>query len=122
MERGPVMVESLRAGRIVEVPEEPTLADALVGGLGPSNAYTFDLIQELVDDIVLVSEQEIAEAMTFLLEEHRVVAEGGGAVGIAALLAGKAKQLGRNIAVVISGGNVDLPLLLDVAQGQAPAS
>ncbi len=120
MERGPAMVESLRAGRIVEVPEQPTLADALVGGLGSSNAYTFDLIRELVDDTVQVSEREIAEAMTFLLEEHRVVAEGGGAVGVAALLAGKAKPSGRNVAVVISGGNVDLSLLLDVAQGRTP--
>lgn len=118
MDRGPAMVDSLRAGRIVEVHEEPTLADALAGGLGLNNAYTFDMIREFVDETILVSEEEIAEAMTFALEEQHVVVEGGGAVGIAALLAGKEMPLGRNVAVVISGGNVDLPHMLDVAQGR----
>jgi threonine dehydratase len=118
MERGAAMYESLLAGRIVETHEQPTLADALAGGLGPSNAYTFEMIQEFVDETILVSEREIAEAMTFAFEEHRIVVEGGGAVGIAALLAGKAKQVGGNVAVVISGGNVDLTLLQEVVQGR----
>jgi threonine dehydratase len=120
MARGAAMVESLLAGKIVEIHEEPTLADALAGGLGSSNAYTFEMIQELVDETVLVSEREIAEAMTFAFEEHRIVVEGGGAVGIAALLAGKAAQVGGNIAVVISGGNVDLPLIEEVVHGRTP--
>ncbi|MFV2043847.1 MAG: threonine/serine dehydratase [Anaerolineales bacterium] len=122
MERGPAMVESLQAGRIVEITEEPTLADALAGGLGSSNAYTFEMIQQYVDETILVSEGEIAEAITFALDEHCIVVEGGGAVGIAALLAGKVDQLGRNVAVVISGGNIDLSLLQNVAQGRAPLS
>lgn len=120
MERGPAMVESLRAGRIVEVREEPTLADALAGGLGSSNAYTFDMVRGFVDDTVLVTEHEIATAMSFLLEEHHIVAEGGGAVGVAALLAGRVKEAGRNVAIVISGGNVDLPVLLEVAHRRPP--
>jgi threonine dehydratase len=120
MERGAAMHESLRAGRIVDIHEGPTLADALAGGLGPNNTYTYEMIQEFVDETVLVSEEEIAEGMTYAFEQHRIVVEGGGAVGIAALLAGKVNSSGRNIAVVISGGNVDLPLLLDVVRGQAP--
>jgi len=120
MERGPAMIESLQAGRVVEIQEEATLADALAGGLGPSNAYTYKMIQEYVDETILVSEREIAEAMTFALEEHGSVVEGGGAVGIAALLAGKTSQLGRNVAIVISGGNVDLALLQQVARGHTP--
>lgn len=120
MEWGAAMHESLLAGKIVEINEKPTLADALAGGLGPSNAYTFEVIQEFVDETILVSEREIAEAMTFAFEEHRIVVEGGGAVGIAALMAGKAKQLGNNVAVVISGGNVDLSLLQEVVQGYTP--
>ena len=120
MERGPVMIESIQAGRIVEIHEEPTLADALAGGLGPTNRYTFEMIQEYVDDTILVSEREIAKAMTFAFEEHRIVVEGGGAVGIAALLTGKAREIGNNVAVVISGGNVDLPLLQEVVQGGTP--
>ncbi len=115
MERGPAMVESLRAGRIVDIVEEPTLADALAGGIKP-NKYTFELIQKTVDETVLVSEQEIAAAMAFALECHHLVVEGGGAVGIAALRAGKLQHLGKRVAVVISGANVDMPLLLRVAQ------
>jgi threonine dehydratase len=115
MERGPAMVESLRAGRVVDIVEEPTLADALAGGIRP-NRYTFELIRQTVDETVLVSEEEIAAAMVFALERHHLVVEGGGAVGIAALLSGKIERLGERVAVVISGANVDLPLLLRVAQ------
>ncbi len=115
MERGPAMVESLRAGRIVDIVEEPTLADALAGGIRP-NQYTFGLIQKTVDETVLVSEQEIAAAMAFALERHHLVVEGGGAVGIAALRAGKIRNLGNRVAVVVSGGNVDMPLLLRIAR------
>jgi threonine dehydratase len=115
MERGPAMVESLRAGRVVDIVEEPTLADALAGGIKP-NKYTFELIQKTVDETVLVSEQEIAAAMAFALERHHLVVEGGGAVGIAALRSGKLQHLGEHVAVVISGANVDMPLLLRVAQ------
>ena len=115
MERGPAMVESLRAGRLVEIVEEPTLADALAGGIIP-NTYTFELLQKTVDETVLVSEQEIAAAMAFALERHHLVVEGAGAAGIAALRAGKLQHLGEHVAVVISGANVDMPLLLRVVQ------
>jgi threonine dehydratase len=63
----------------------------------------------------LVSDEEIAAAMAFALEQHHLVVEGGGAVGIAALLHQRATGLGHNIAVVVSGSNVSLPLLLKVA-------
>jgi threonine dehydratase len=115
MERGPAMVESLRAGRLVEIVEEPTLADALAGGIIP-NKYTFGLLQKTVDETVLVSEQEIAAAMAFSLEHHHLVVEGGGAVGIAALRAGKLQRLGKRVAVVISGANVDMSLLMRIVQ------
>lgn len=120
MDRGPAMFESLKAGRIMEVIEEPTLADALVGGIGKNNAYTLAIIQEFVDETVLVSEGEIAAGMTFALERHQLVLEGGGAVGIAAVLAGKVKEIGENTTIVISGANVDLPVLIEVAQKGYP--
>ena len=87
-------------------------ADSLLGGIGLQNQYTFRLVQQLVDDVVLVSEEEIARAMAFLLQEQHLVAEGAGAVGVAALLAGKIANLGSNVGVVISGGNVALDDLL----------
>jgi threonine dehydratase len=114
MDRAPVMYHSLRAGRPVELDEEETIADALAGGIGLDNRYTFRMVQEYVDDTVLVTEEEIAAGMAFALEQHHLVVEGGGAVGIAALLNQRLSRLGRNVTVVVSGGNVDLPLLWKV--------
>ena len=118
MDQGAAMVESLKAGHIVEVQEQPTLADALAGGLGEKNLYTFNLIQKYVDETVLVSESEIASAMVFALDKHHLVVEGGGAVGIAALMHKKVKKVGDNTVIVISGSGVDLAVLLRVAQGR----
>jgi threonine dehydratase len=118
MDRAPVMYHSLRAGAPIEMTEEDTIADALVGNIGVNNKYTFRMVQEYVDDTVLVSDEEIATAMAFALEEHHLVVEGGGAVGIAALLHRRVNELGRNVVVVLSGSSVDLPLLLKVAEKQ----
>ena len=118
MDQGAAMVESLKAGHIVEVQEQPTLADALAGGLGEQNLYTFNLIQKYVDETILVSESEIASAMVFALDKHHLVVEGGGAVGIAALMHKKVKKVGENTVIVISGSGVDLAVLLRVVQGK----
>jgi threonine dehydratase len=107
MERGAAMVASLRAGRPVAVEERPSLADALGGGIGLDNRYTFPLVRALVDECVLLSEAEIAAGMRHLFHAERIVAEGAGAVGVAALLAGKAGPLGATVAAVVSGGNVE---------------
>jgi threonine dehydratase len=108
MERGPAMVRSLAAGRPVAVEEEPSLADSLGGGIGLDNRYTFALVRDLVDETVLVREQEIAAAMRHCYWQERQIVEGGAAVGVAALLAGKVRPPGDNIVVVLSGGNVDM--------------
>ena len=108
------MVESLKAGKITDIVEEPTLADALMGALNRDNKYTFKMVQHYVDETVLVSEEEIASAMLYCLEEHHMVVEGGGAVGIAALMADKVKKLGKKTAVVVSGGNVSLEVLKSI--------
>jgi threonine dehydratase len=118
MERAPVMVESLKAGRPVELPEEETLADGLAGGIGLDNKYTFSMVQRVVDDTVLVSEQEIADAMAFALRTQHLVVEGSGAVGISALLHGKIELGGRHAVVIVSGGNVDTSLLVTLANRQ----
>jgi threonine dehydratase len=105
------MHESLEAGKPIAYPEEETIANALAGGIGLDNRYTFELVRDLVDEYVLVSEDEIADAMAFAATEHKLVVEGGGAVGIAALLAGKVSVHGENVAVVVSGGNIEAPVL-----------
>jgi threonine dehydratase len=120
MDKGAAMVESLKIGKVVEIVEEPSLADALMGGLGPDNRYTFKVIKRYVDQTVLVTEREIAAGMTFALEKEQLVVEGGGAVGISALLAGKVKNLRGKVALVISGRNVSMPTLMEVAKGSYP--
>jgi threonine dehydratase len=118
MARAPVMVHSLQAGHPIEMGELETLADALAGGIYLDNRFTFGLVQRLVNETALVSEAEIAAAMAWALTEHRLVVEGGGAVGIAALLHGKVAVGDQTVAVVVSGGNVKIPLLLDIVQGK----
>lgn len=120
MEHAPVMAKSLAAGRPLQMPEAPTLADSLQGGIGLDNAYTFRMVRELVDDVVLVSEEAIAQAMAFALYEHHLVVEGAGAVGIAALQAGAVDVAGRHVALIVSGGNVDIAQLLQIAQRHQP--
>ena len=115
MARGPVMAESLAAGHPVQLPEEPTLADSLMGGIGLDNRCTFRLIQRTVDHVVLLEEDEIAAAMAYALRREHQVVEGGGAVGLGALLHGKVDCAGQTVAVVVSGGNVDMATLLDIA-------
>ncbi|MDD9982949.1 MAG: hydroxyectoine utilization dehydratase EutB [Gammaproteobacteria bacterium] len=108
MDRGAAMYESVQAGHPVEVEEKPSLADSLGGGIGLDNRFTFDLTRALVDDYVLVTESEIARAMRHLYWNERVIAEGGGAVSVAAVLAEKIPDLSGNVVCVVSGGNIDM--------------
>ncbi len=114
-EAAPVMVRSIEAGRPLQLPEEGTLADSLRGGIGLDNRLTFRLVRELVDEHVTVSEDEIAEALRFLLLREQLVAEGAAAVGVAALLSGRVKACGAT-AVVVSGRNIDMTALLELTR------
>jgi len=114
MEQGAAMHESIRAGRPVEVEERPSLADSLGGGIGLRNRWTFALCRELVDETLLLSEAEIAAGMRHLFMAERLVAEGGAAVGVAALLAGKVELRGRRTAILVSGQNIDTARLLAI--------
>ncbi len=116
-----VMYESLKAGHPIACPEEETHADALMGGIGLDNRHTFRLVRDLVDEHVLVSEEEIARAVAFSALECKVLVEGGGAVGVAAILAGKIRS-GGPIAVIVSGGNIDLRSLTKIIAEAAPQS
>ena len=117
MERGCAMYRSQEAGRPVPVEELPSLADALGGGIGLDNRYTFAMVRDLVDELLLVSEEEIADAIRHAYFEERQVIEGSGAVGIAALLAGKVRRPGVT-AVVVSGGNNDMALPARLIRGE----
>jgi threonine dehydratase len=117
MDRGAAMYESIRAGRPVEVEEVPSLADSLGGGIGMTNRLTLAMCAELVDETFLVTEQEIYRAMQAIFHEDRLVAEGGSAVGVAALLAGKI-ALGGPTAMVLTGRNLDMAKFKAIVSGQ----
>lgn len=117
MDRGAAMHESIAAGKPIDVEEVPSLADSLGGGIGLENRWTFDLCRRLLDETVLVSESEIYRGIRHLLLEERQVAEGGAAVGAAALLAGKIAMRGP-AALVISGRNIRSEALARIAAGK----
>jgi threonine dehydratase len=106
----PSAVEAVKAGRPVLVEAGSTLADGIrVRQVGD---ITFPIIRDLVEEILPVEEEEIARAMLLLLERKRVIAEGAGAAPLAALISGKVKiPGGSRVVLVVSGGNVDTPLL-----------
>ena len=105
----PALRESLRLGRpLLTFPAGPTLADGLSGGIG---AIAFEH-RDLVDEIVTVSEEEIEDAIVALVASDQVVAEGSGAVGVAALRAGKVASASRGpVVAVVTGGNLDARVL-----------
>ncbi|AYG70258.1 hydroxyectoine utilization dehydratase EutB (plasmid) [Rhizobium sp. CCGE531] len=106
MERGAAMAASLAAGRPIDVREVETLADSLGGGIGLDNRLTFPMCRALLDDVILLSEEEIAAGIRHAARIEGETAEGAGAVGIAALLAGKIRPDGPTV-IVVSGGNID---------------
>ncbi|WP_027055966.1 hydroxyectoine utilization dehydratase EutB [Mesorhizobium erdmanii] len=107
MARGAAMKASLDAGHPVPVEELPTLADSLGGGIGLDNRLTFAMCRDLLDDVILLSEDEIAAGVRHAYAQEREIVEGAGAVGIAALLAGKVRANGP-VVVLLSGRNIDM--------------
>lgn len=107
MDRGAAMYESLRAGEPVVVPEVESLADSLQGGITPENDHSLGMMRDLVDDLVLVSEDEIGLAMAEAVIEERFMLEGAGATPIAALLHRQRDLFGDRIALVATGAMVD---------------
>ncbi len=109
-ESASVMYQSINAGRPLQLDEPPTLASALAGGIGVPNRVTFSLIQEMVGTHALVSESDIGTAIAYAYHTLGLIVEGGGAVGLAALLARKLPS-GQETAIILSGGNLDLSVL-----------
>lgn len=106
----PVMYESLRQGRIVDMELEDSYAEGLHGGI-EENSVTFELCRKYVDEIILVEEEAILRAIrSALVEQHQVI-EGAAAVGVAAILKDPRRYNDAKVCIVISGGNVELDLL-----------
>ena len=103
----PVMYESMRTNRMVEMETFPTLADTCAGGVD-LDSITLDLCRRLVDEIVLLTEKEIEESIRLLFEQHRLVVEGSGALGVGGLLKRKERFRGKKVVTVVCGRNIDL--------------
>jgi threonine dehydratase len=108
-----VMTESVSAGEILDLPSEPTLSDGTAGGI-EAGAITFDLCSELIDRFVLVSEEQIATAMQGFIDSHHQLPEGAAGVAIAGLLEVADDYAGKNVVIVVCGGNISRETLKKV--------
>ena len=106
----PSMHESMKAGKVTTAFKATSVADGI--SVKTVGELTFSIVKDLVDDVILVEEGEIAEGLLFLMENQKVVAEGSGAVTTAAILSGKyIPKKNENVVCIISGGNIDINTL-----------
>jgi len=108
-----VMTDSIRAGHILDQSSEPTLSDGTAGGI-EEGAITFDLCRDLIDDFVVVSEDEIAEAMRGFIDAHHMLLEGSAGVALAGLLAASERYADQKVVVVICGANISRETLKSI--------
>jgi len=106
----PVLYECIKAGRIIDVPEQATLSESTAGGLEPES-ITLDLCKHVIDRSVLVSEEEILEAMKKAREFKGWLIEGAAAVALAAFLKEATLYRNKTVAIIICGGNVSPKVL-----------
>ncbi len=103
------MLRSVQKGKILSLPAVSTFADGIA--VKQPGEHTFELCRRYVDGLVDVSEDEVAEAILALMERQKMVAEGAGAVAVAAVMAGKIELAGRKTVCLVSGGNIDVNIL-----------
>jgi threonine dehydratase len=104
-QNSPVLYESIKAGRILDVPEQPTLSESTAGGLEPGSV-TLEIGKRVIDRSVLVSEDEILSAMRLVRDAKGWLMEGAAGVALAAFLQEPTRYAGKSVAVIICGGNV----------------
>lgn len=112
-ENSAIMIESIRAGEILDKPSLPTLSDGTAGGV-EAGAITFELCRALVDGLVTVTEEEIAAALRDFVRAHDMVIEGAAAVAVASLVKERERYRGHNVVVVICGENIAAATLEEV--------
>jgi len=105
-ENSPVMRESIKKDRIVNMKTEETLSDATAGGI-EEGSITFEICKKYVDDFFLVSEKEIENAIFTIFENHNKIIEGAGALPVATLLRFKGRFRNQNVILILSGSNID---------------
>jgi threonine dehydratase len=103
----PVMYESIKAGKLIDVPSKPTLADGTAGGIEPG-AITFGICRDYVDDYILITEEELEDAIRISLKMSFLLIEGAAALSVAAFLKTKEQYEGQNVVLVITGRRIAL--------------
>ena len=112
-ENSPVMYESVKQGKIVDMASMPTLSDGTAGGI-EENSLTFDMCKQFVDEYVLLSEDEIRDAIILMIEKHNMLIEGAAALSVAAFTKLKDRFTNGNVVLVISGNKIGLDKLRTV--------
>ena len=110
----PSMMNSVKEGKIGRLKSVSTIADGIA--VKEPGQNTFRFCSEYVDDIVTVTEDEISSAILAMVEQHKTIAEGAGAVAVAAVMFDKLPLKGKNVACVVSGGNIDVTILSRVME------
>ena len=105
----PSMANSVKAGQITELPSVSTIADGIA--VKKPGSLTYDICSRYVDEIVTVTDDEISAAILALMEQHKLVTEGAGAVSVAAAMFGKVDVKGKKTVCLLSGGNIDVTIL-----------
>ena len=116
----PATAESFAAGRALKSPSSNTFADGLA--TREPNEQAIAIICRGVSRFVQVSEDEIAEAMRIYFDDTHQIAEGAGAAPLAALLKDRQRMSGKNVAVILSGGNIERSRFLQVLRGETPTA
>lgn len=112
-ENSPAMSESVKAGQIIQVGYQPTLADGTAGGF-EQDSITFKLCQDIVDDYILVSEDEMARAIRLILDKHSILLEGSAAIPVAAFLKQRDRFKNKNVVLILTSSKIDLETLKKV--------
>ena len=117
-EASPVMYESLKAGKIVDVEMRESIAEGLFGGI-EKGSVTFNLVQKYVDDLLLVKEETIKKAIYLLWTREKQVVEGSGAAAIALMIENKDLFAGKTTVAVITGGNIEDKLFQEILASES---
>jgi len=108
-----VMYESIKAGKQLDLPSDPTLSDGTAGGV-EMGSITFELCQRIIDEFILVTEDEIADGIRIGVEKHHQLIEGAAGAAIAGFMKQKDKLNGQTVVIVICGGNISSEVLKSI--------
>jgi len=112
-ENSSVMYQSLNAGKILKIESKPTLSDGTAGGIEP-DSLTYDLCRKYVDRFIIVSENEIKEALKLVFEKEHFLIEGAAALSVAALMKENKDFVKKNVVLILSGAKLSLESLKQI--------